>query len=271
MNIITRTLLGFSVLLIACKESQKEQPNSVETIEETTEITEIKLDKSYPEGMNKVFDAHGTYALWNDMKSLTFTLDKDPSETHQIDLKSRKVRINSSDYTIGYDGKDVWIDKEGKYPADRARFYHNLYFYFYAMPFILGDDGINYTEVPNLIVEGKEYPGYKISYEANVGDSPDDNYFIYMNPETNRMEWLGYTVTYGKDGPSNDISFIKYTDWEQINGLLLPKKLAWYKAEKGVPITKLNHEAMFSNVSIVKDVLDKSLFIKPEDAVIGSK
>ena len=40
MNIITRTLLGFSVLLIACKESQKEQPNSVERIEETTEITE---------------------------------------------------------------------------------------------------------------------------------------------------------------------------------------------------------------------------------------
>ena len=46
------------------------------------------------------------------------------------------------------------------------KFYYNLMFYFYAMPFILADDGIVYEDVKPLDIEGKSYPGIKISYES---------------------------------------------------------------------------------------------------------
>ena len=58
------------------------------------------------------------------------------------------------------------------------KFYYNLMFYFYAMPFILADDGIKYTDAEPLVFEGKSYPGIKISYEAGVGESPEDEYVI---------------------------------------------------------------------------------------------
>ena len=53
-------------------------------------------------------------------------------------------------------------------------------FYFYAMPFILADDGIIYEDVAALKFEGKSYPGIKISYESGVGESPEDEYILYL-------------------------------------------------------------------------------------------
>ena len=67
-------------------------------------------------------------------------------------------------YSIGFDGKDVWkLDPKDTYKGD-AVFYHNLFFYFYAMPFIVADNGIIYSETPNLEFDGVSYPGVRISY-----------------------------------------------------------------------------------------------------------
>ena len=67
---------------------------------------------------------------------------------------------------------------------------------FLTMPFVLADDGINYQDVEPLVFEGKTYPGIQISYESGVGESSEDEYKVYYDPETNKMTWLGYTVTY---------------------------------------------------------------------------
>ena len=80
------------------------------------------------------------------------------------------------------------------------------------MPFVLADDGITYTNVEPLIVEGKEYPGIKISYEAEIGESPEDEYIMYYDADSNKMAWLGYTVTYFTKEKSKDWHFIKYAD-----------------------------------------------------------
>ena len=162
------------------------------------------------------------------------------------------------------------MNAEGKFPIERARFYHNLYFYFYAMPFVLGDPGITYSKVADLHFENKAYTGYKITYGSNVGDSPDDNYFVYFDKATRQMTWLGYTVTYGDDKPSTEIHYIKYTDWENVNGLLLPKKLQWYDSENNLPVTPSN-AANFENISVSEKMIDVSKFLKPEDGLIGEK
>ncbi|NQY07384.1 MAG: hypothetical protein HRT68_14620, partial [Flavobacteriaceae bacterium] len=114
-------------------------------------------------------------------------------------------------------------------------------------------------------------PGMKISYEANVGDSPDDNYFIYANPETGQMEWLGYTVTYGKDGPSDSVSYIRYNDWIAVNGLTLPNSLQWYNSENNSPSKPVGDRVAFKNISVSEEKIDTAKFAKPEGAQLGVK
>jgi hypothetical protein len=48
------------------------------------------------------------------------------------------------------------------------------------------------------------------------------------------MSWLAYTVSYGKDQKSDKFSSIKYSDWEEVNGLLLSKTLDWYVTENNL-------------------------------------
>ena len=136
------------------------------------------------------------------------------------------------------------------------------------MPFVLGDEGINYEEVPPLEMEGKEYAGVKISYEEGIGDSPKDEYIVYFDPETGVMSWLAYTVTYGKQEKSDSWSYIKYSKWSPVNGSTLPKGPTWYNVEEGKP-TLPKREMLFENVTIAPDQLDAATFAKPEGAVVS--
>lgn len=232
---------------------------------------ENKLNR-FPNKLENMFTAHGSYEIWDKMNQLSFNLIKKNGvrENHKIDLKSRKTLITSSKFIIGFDGNEVWMNAEGKFPIERARFYHNLYFYFYAMPFVLGDPGISYKKVKDLNFENINYTGYKVTYGSEIGDSPDDNYFVYFDKKSNQMAWLGYTVTYGEAKPSTEIHYIKYTNWENINGLVLPKRLQWYETFNNLPSTPSNI-ANFDNISISDKILNPTIFIKPLDALIGNK
>jgi len=237
-----------------------------------SEVSAESITERFPNKLNSMFAAHGTYEHWDTMNQLSFDLLKKggATETHLVDLKSRKTLISSSKFTIGFDGNDVWMNAEGKFPIERARFYHNLYFYFYAMPFVLGDPGITYSKVADLHFENKTYTGYKIAYGSNIGDSPDDNYFVYFDKTSLQMTWLGYTVTYGDDKPSTEIHYIKYTDWGKVNELVLPKTLQWYDSENNLPKTPSN-SAEFENIQVSGKMIDASKFVKPTDGVIGEK
>lgn len=257
-------LAAVAIFAISCKETTQ----STTTTTSTPEVTKTP-EKEYPDVIDATFKAHGGIDTWNAMNSLSFVLQKeDGNELHTIDLKSRKVTVETENYTIGFNGEKVWIAQDSAYfPPQRARFYHNLMFYFYAMPFVLGDDGITYSDVPALEFEGVSYPGTKISFGAGVGDAPDDEYILYHNPTTNQMEWLAYTVTYGKNEKSDRFSYIKYDQWTTVNGLQLPSVLQWYKVEDGQPTT-LASERVFIDVTASATKVKASQFEIPEGAEV---
>ncbi len=253
-------LLTAVVLFSNCKEATKEQSAESSTQEE------VIPQKTYPESITKVFEAHGGIDLWNAMSQLKYTIDRggDANETHTVNLKDRRTLIDNKNYKLGFDGEKIWLDQDSTFfQPQRARFYHNLYFYFYAMPFILGDDGINYEEVEPLVFEGISYPGTKISFNSGVGDAPEDNYILYRNPETNEMAWLGYTVTYSTQQKSDKYSYIKYGEWQNVSGLKLPKTLNWYTVEEGKPVAERNAQP-FTNVLVSKAPPLSDFFVKPE-------
>ena len=140
-------------------------------------------------------------------------------------------------------------------------------FYFYAMPFVLGDDGIIYSEAEPIEFEGVTYPGILISYNSGVGESPDDEYILYYNPETYQMEWLAYTVTFGKNEKSKDFRFIRYNDWQDLNGLQLPNSISWYTYENNTP-KELRNTVEFVNVTLKNSKPNSDLFEMPEGAAV---
>lgn len=250
-------LLLITVLFISCKQETKTSNSSKEII------------KTYPKNISKIFDAHGGLNNWNELKLLEFTMPKpNGDEVTLTNLKSRESLIKMPFHNIGFDGKDIWLQKKDTvaYQGD-AKFYYNLMFYFYAMPFVLADNGISYQNVEPLIFEEKSYPGIKVTYNAEIGESPKDEYILFYNPETYKMEWLAYTVTYFSKEKSEDFHFINYSNWQIIEGIQLPKTLTWYNTENNLPTTKRN-DVTFKNVSASKTKLENSLFQKPENAEI---
>ncbi|WP_432410752.1 DUF6503 family protein [Rasiella sp. SM2506] len=259
-------LLVATSALLACKDDKKEEDPLV--INDTVEISEIETP-NYPPALAAVFKAHGGWDTWNNMNNLCFEVDsKGGTETHTTDLKNRKTKIEHKDWSIGYDGSEVWLlqNKKNAYQGN-ARFYHNLMFYFYAMPYILGDEGIVYTNVDPTELDGKLYNGIKVGYENGIGDSPEDEYILYFDPETNQMAWLGYTVTYQSGENSEDWHFIKYDAWEEVNGLILPKKLTWYNVKDNKPTDERN-DMLFDKITVSDLTLDSDVFAKPEEATV---
>ncbi|MEP2937170.1 MAG: DUF6503 family protein [Gilvibacter sp.] len=271
MKIVLTIALGF--FLIACNQTQKTTPEESSETTETTQIVENTTIEAFPKSIGPLFEAHGGIAQWRKMNNLCFEMIKESgNEVVTTDLNSRQTIIEHKDWTIGYDGVQVWLDqKVADAYGGNARFYHNLYFYFYAMPFIVSDPGINYGQLMDpLEVEGKRYRGAKISYGDGIGDSPDDEYIIYSDRETGKMTWLAYTVTFRSGEKSDNFRYIKYADWQEVNGLLLPKTLTWYNVEDGKPTTPRN-SVSFDKVTATETVLDATMFKMPDGATIAPR
>ncbi|MEM6524059.1 MAG: DUF6503 family protein [Bacteroidota bacterium] len=253
----------FAVLLMACTQGVKnEDSNESNEVPITAEV--IVNDKHHSESIKKVFEAHGSYASWASKGSLSFKLG---DETHLNNLKNRKVLITSPSRTIGFDGAEVWVTPDS-IDASRARFYHNLFFYFYAMPFVVGDPGVFYEDMEPKELNGKVYGGVKVSYGEGVGDSPNDYYIIWYDPETFKMEWLMYTVTYGKNEASDSFSLIRYNDWAEKSGLILPTSLQWHTYKDG-EVGEMRSERLFEDIILSENEPEENLFEMPEGAQIS--
>lgn len=252
------TYLAIFAMAIACQPtSQKESAE--------TEAPAYEAPAHHTASLTKVFDAHGGYEQWSKMKSLSYLKGEESTITN---LQNRKIRLESPKQTIGFDGQEVWVTPDSV-ETGRARFYHNLFFYFYAMPFVVGDPGAFYEDVEPMDLNGKTYNGIKVSYGENVGDAPDDNYIIWYDQETGKMEWLMYTVTYRSGEPSDRFSLIKYGDWAEFSGLVLPTSMQWFQYD-GESVGDPRGEAtVFQNIEISTEAPDENLFVMPEGAQIA--
>lgn len=259
-NTMKHLILLFSsiVFMLSCKEN----PNNEKTV--ATKDVEVQEESPYPEALQHVLEAHGGIELWRKQRTLAYVIPKPGNpETHIIDLHSRKDKIETPNYDMGFDGSAPWLLNKGKEYQGNVEFYHNLMFYFYAMPFVLADSGIHYGEATPLNFEGTTFPGIKISYDAGVGTSPKDEYYLHYDPETYEMEWLGYTVTYRTGEDSDNVKWIRYNDWGTFNGLKLPGSISWYNYE-GMNIKDLRSTVTFEQVVVSTESKPVGFYAKPE-------
>lgn len=247
--------LALAFTFAACQQPSKKEEKPV---------VAYVTPSHHSESITKVFEAHGGYEQWASMKQLAYERGDEKTITN---LNSRKIRIESASQTIGYDGTDVWVTPD-TVDASRARFYHNLYFYFYAMPFVVGDPGVFYKDLEPREIKGETYGGVQVSYGDGVGDSPKDYYIIWYDQETYQMKWLMYTVTYRSQEASENFSLIGYDAWSEFEGVVLPTAFKWYQYEDGV-VGDVRGEGSFTNIMLSTEAPDESLFTKPEGAQVS--
>ncbi|MFV0248538.1 MAG: DUF6503 family protein [Tenacibaculum sp.] len=245
-------VIFMTTVLLSCRLSDKKESLN----------NNITKSVNYPENLLKILKAHGGLTNWKNAKTLVFYL-KD--EKHTVELSSRKTVVRSNNYSLGFDGNQVWLlQKDSATFKRKPEFYYNLYFYFYAMPFVLADNGIEYSNTPSITFQGESYPGIKISYQNGIGSTPDDNYYLYFHPKTYQMQWLGYTATYNSKKTTLKPKLIRYNNWEHTQGLLLPKLITWYQSdERGNPKKATEKQLNFLHAQISKQTLDSSFFKKP--------
>ncbi len=250
------------VFVLAICISSCQQPQ--ETTEQSSPEAAPSNTSHHSESISKVIQAHGGFENWSKMAHLSYSKGEEKTVTN---LWNRKIRLETSEKVIGFDGENVWVAPDSV-EVGNARFYHNLYFYFYAMPFVVGDPGAFYEDVEPREIHGKSYNGIKVTYGEGVGDTPDDFYILWYDPETFKMEWLMYTVTFRSGAANEDYRLIKYGDWNEIGGLLLPTAFQWHKFEDGVE-GEMTRKVVFENIIVSNEPPSEALFTMPEGAQLA--
>ena len=259
----TIIVLGGLFFASSCKQA--------ETAKQGTSKDENSVKVTYPQLFQDVLDAHGGIDAWNGMGTLQYDMVKEEgNETQLIDLRNRKVNLHTDKWELGFDGKEVWVKPDMEtFGRNSARFYHNLMFYFYAMPYVLADPGVNYEVLEEMEIGGEKLLPISTSFNSGVGDAPEDEYILLVDPETKRLEILLYTVTYFSKAKGKKYNALVYDEYTTVDGLLFPTVLKGYKYEDGV-LGDERYTRNFENISVSKDQPDQSLFEMPEGAVIDS-
>jgi hypothetical protein len=139
--------------------------------------------------------------------------------------------------------------------------------YFLKAPYKLNDPGTKISGEGAANMKGRSYDTAKLTFASGTGDTPDDWYMLYRNPESDRLQAMAYIVTAGKtvEEANKDPHAISYDDFEVIDGI--PVAANWnfwgWNAAKGFSEETIG-EARLSNIQFVEK---GKLFEKPEEAV----
>ncbi len=259
MHIIRTIPIILAISLIGCQPAIDEPSGTHDAVE-----TPAPLD-----ALDRGIAAHGGLDRWRSFGSLSFDLERsDRTEHHLIDLQSRKVLVTCDEFTIGYDGQDVWITPGMDAYAGSPRFYSSLQFYFFGLPFLLADPGTIREEMGTVSVDETTYDVVKVGYEEGIGDSPDDYYVAHFDSATGMLDFVLYTVTYNSREPNERYS-ARVFEWTEVQGLMVPSTISsyrWNNEEARLGEHRASYD--LSNITFSPDRPDASLFAMPAEAEV---
>ena len=262
------TLSLFFLFFESCQPGNGQQKEA-STPQEVTDAEPAPEEKTYvnkvpPEELLEAYEAHGGVENWKKMRALQFIVAQgEDSERHEFDLLGRYSLIIHPDYLIGFDGQEVWVSPNKQlFKKGSPRFYHHLNFYFFCLPFIFSDGGVNYELLPEKEIDGKMYDVVRITFDAGVRDASKDIYIAHFDQETHRLHLLLYTVTYYNNQVSDRYNALIYEEWQEVDGLVVPKVLKEYSYLDG-KMGDLRYTKVFSAANYDEERPDASDFERP--------
>lgn len=157
--------------------------------------------------VHKLIEAHGGMEKWAAAPTVSLehklVAPQQPDDPWiSYDTTEQGLRRTYQDWThdeaeIVYDGSKTW--SVGWKRLNPPKFMVNMAYYFVCMPWILEDDGVILSEpgTGKLPDDDTEYKTITMTFEAGVGETPDDKYIVFIDPKTHLMKATRYWVTYG--------------------------------------------------------------------------
>ncbi|MEO5721827.1 MAG: DUF6503 family protein [Chthoniobacterales bacterium] len=232
--------------------------------------------------VEKAVEAHGGLQKWRSFGAVEYDLvyerPKGEKRDHQLfNLYTRDGLITADNYTMGASNGEVWIKPNAEaLGGTPPRFYMWTPFYFFGMPFVFGDPGVQQESLGEKEFQGRKYNAVKITYKAGTGDSPDDYYIAYVDPASGQLKLSAYVVTYAsmrKDKPVEQLEphAIVFEEWQTVDGLKVPKAAAYFNWKNETIEGDALGRLRFNNVKFSTATPDESRFAKPAEAVIAPK
>lgn len=172
--------------------------------------------------------------------------------------------------TIVYDGEQAWLSPaDAAVPGPPARFHVLTWPYFVAVPYKLDDPGTAHADAGGHPIrsDNESLPGVKITFGNGVGDTPDDWYMAFAEPDTGRLTALSYIVTYGKDAETanEQPSIALYDDFIEVDGVPFATTWTFHYWTPGEGLVgEPKGSAKLSNIAFVEP--PAGAFDKPEGA-----
>jgi len=199
--------------------------------------------------LERTINFHDPYGSWNSFNAAFKVTMQTPSSSKRVSIirldiprQSFVLEVTQDDdsYAFVVEGDSCTISLNGKteitdnqktkhrLTEKRGFMYRDYYTYLYGLPMKLKDAGT----IVNPLVETKEFKGktylvLQVDYDEQVGK---DRWYFYFDPQTYAME----VYQFYHDESKNDGEYILLSGLEDINGIKMPKKRAWYynKGEK---------------------------------------
>jgi len=109
----------------------------------------------------------------------------------------------------------------------------------------------------------------QITFGEDIGDSPGDTYTLYLDKETDQVDAIRYTVSYGRDvEPGADLpeTLFDYQDYVTVHGLTVPTYFEGYAySEAEGRADTIKSEAFADSISYRRP-FDESELKPPENA-----
>ncbi len=267
-----KTVFAFVVLVFvfACKTEKKVETSISEEPSKSESIALSPEEKQGIELLENCLKAHGGMDIWKSFVGLEYNLNDNGKQVYQIThLKDRRAYLKSKKYEVGFDGKVAWaVPNASEVSGKSAAFYYNLDFYFIGVPFLLKDPGVNISYAGKAKINDRTLESLKVTFGSEVGLTPEDVYYLYINPETNLLEILTYSVSYF-DKENSEVSSAKvYSNYQKVQGLMMPHKMENFEWKDGAMGKSKNHLRIFSDIQFLKEISNEEIFEVPQDAVV---
>ncbi len=232
----------------------------------------MKQEDATTQAIKKVEKAHGLEKWWK-TKALQFDIQVTFGGEVKVDgqftfeTNAGRVHTKLKNGTLAvFDGKKAWVSNLEKFPG--ARFHLLTWPWFISTPMKLRGGGAYLSPINEQELQNKKYLVSKQTFAKGTGDTPDDWYLIYIDPQTNLVYASAYIVTYGKDIGTAEKTpkIVTFHDYVDLDGTKISTKWLFHKwSEKEGILGSPVGEVVVSNLKFV-DVSDE-LFAKPEQAV----
>ena len=210
------------VVLISCT-NQSEQ-TTIDKIESAHHKSEFLQEEAVSFHLNLTFGGK---------ERLDALLTTTTNSTHGI------IEFSNGE-AISFAHDTIWATKALTENQNKTRFDAFTWTYFFLFPYKLSDDGTVWSSTRLDTLNEKTYNRQKLTFKNAVGDTPDDWYILFSNPETNLIEVSSYIVTANKtlEEAEADPHAIQYLDYKNVKNIPIAHQWIFWEWREKEGLTK---------------------------------